>query len=133
MNPSIFLCSLVLIMRSKECTNHTSLSTPFIIFKRGNVHTQTFKIIKLVQTLFKYGGLKYLQQKLYFRTLRPCQGKLPLRKYISMQPNASRSSRLLCSVRGGYYAILNYNICYICNYARNLFLVYTVCKNLMWV
>lgn len=30
-------------------------------------------------------------------TLRPCQGKLPRRKYMNMWPRASRSSRLLCS------------------------------------
>ena len=32
-------------------------------------------------------------------TLRPCQGRLPLKKYINMCPSASRSSRLLCSGR----------------------------------
>lgn len=30
-------------------------------------------------------------------TLRPCQGRLPRRKYINMCPNASRSSLRLCS------------------------------------
>jgi hypothetical protein len=29
--------------------------------------------------------------------LRPCQGKLPLRKYINICPRASKSSRRLCS------------------------------------
>lgn len=32
-------------------------------------------------------------------TLRPCQGRLPRRKYINMCPNASRSSLRLCSAR----------------------------------
>ena len=32
-------------------------------------------------------------------TLRPCQGRLPLRKYMNICPSASKSSRLLCSDR----------------------------------
>lgn len=31
------------------------------------------------------------------QTFKPCQGKLPLRKYINIWPSASRSSLLLCS------------------------------------
>ena len=32
-------------------------------------------------------------------TLRPCQGRLPRRKYMNIWPSASRSSRLLCSAQ----------------------------------
>ena len=38
-----------------------------------------------------------IQYKYKGHTLRPCHGRLPLRKYINMWPNASKSSLLLCS------------------------------------
>ena len=38
-----------------------------------------------------------IQYKYKRHTFRPCHGRLPLRKYINMWPNASKSSLLLCS------------------------------------
>jgi hypothetical protein len=42
---------------------------------------------------------------LFVAALRPCQGKLPRRKYIKTWPRDSRSSRLDCSVDGSEVGI----------------------------
>ena len=54
-------------------------------------------------------------------TLRPCQGRLPLRKYINMCPSASRSSRLLCS--GRQYSTSHYGLVSTCQSKQGFLLV----------
>ena len=55
---------------------------------------------------------KIMTLKFLARTLRPCQGRPPRRKYMNMYPSASRSSLLLCSENSGCQHVKAICLCY---------------------